>query len=561
VVSAAPPGAATLFASDAWTQTVASFSAVTHLTVQVYGLDGRPLGGAPLAAGLYGVFAPGGRLDAEFAAGAAARRAAGGEGAVIREAHGLATVAVPFRLGDEDVAVGVAGVGLVAHLDEAAARRLAREHGLPFEAVWEAVRDEVPVSRQRLALCGALLAMLGEALLRDEARARQLRQASEELANSLRLKDEFLAVLSHELRTPLTPILSWTQILRHRPDTARVQEAVEVIERNVRHQIALVDDLLDLNRIQRAKVALDVQPRDLGEIVRLAVQSLAEPARQKGLVVGYHAPPAPVLVAADAERLGQVFTNLLSNAIKFTPSGGRVSVALTATDDRAVVRVRDTGAGIAAEFLPHVFEMFRQQEQGACRRHGGLGIGLALARRLTELHGGTIRAASPGVGRGTEMTVSLPRLPADHAPIAMPAQGRLALLPRFEGLAVMVVEDSADTGLATCRMLEHLGARVTLAADGRQGLDAFERVRPAVVLCDLRMPLMDGFEFLRQLRAREDGARVPVIACSGLVSPEDRRRVQDAGFTASLTKPFDYDALAAALETALRLSRRQSSAA
>jgi CheY-like chemotaxis protein/nitrogen-specific signal transduction histidine kinase len=411
------------------------------------------------------------------------------------------------------------------------------------------------VSRQRLALCGDLLATLGEALLREEARARQLRQASEELARSLRLKDEFLAVLSHELRTPLTPILSWTQILKHHPDTPRVLEAVEVIERNVRHQIALVDDLLDLNRIQRAKVALDLQPRDLREIVRLAIEALAEPARQKGMVIEYREPTIPLLVEADAERLGQVFTNLLSNAIKFTPADGHVTVALTADRDRAVVRVRDTGAGIAAEFLPHVFEMFRQEEQGARRRHGGLGIGLALARRLTELHGGSIRAASPGLGQGTEMTVSLPRMATDQAPVAMPVQERLALLPRFERLSVLVVEDSADTSRATCRMLEHLGARVDAASDGCQGLDLFDRARPEVVLCDLRMPLMDGFEFLRRLRARDAGAHVPVIACSGLVSPEDRRRVQEAGFTRYLAKPFDYDALAAALEAALGRTR------
>jgi len=531
------------FHSETWRHAAVQFSAATNLTVQVYAQDGSAVGDPSPATALFELLASGRARPVLFED--CARRVLAQPPDVrevsIHEHEAVATVSVPLH----DGGVVVAGPAFVLHADEHGAQRLARRYALPFPAVWKAVRHEAPVSRQRLTLCGRLLWTLAQALLRDAVRARQLEDTSAHLADALRLKDEFLAVLSHELRTPLTPILGWTQVLRHRPDAGRLSEALGVIERNVRHQIDLVDELLDLNRIQQDKIALDLRPVDVREVVRAAVDSIAAAAAAKHLRLERSEPDHAVPVEADARRLGQVFANLLSNAVKFTPAGGRISVRVGVTEGRASIDVRDTGTGIAPEFLPFAFDMFRQQEQGIRRQHGGLGVGLALARRLTELHHGTIRAASAGVGHGAEMTVTLPLLRGAEALESTTAvQERLTLLPRFEGLRVLLVEDSEDTSTTTRQMLEHLGARVVQAADGRTAVHRARRETLDLVLCDLRMPLMDGFEFLRQIRGDPGGRPLPVIACSGLAATEDVRRAQEAGFDGYLRKPFDYDALA-----------------
>jgi CheY-like chemotaxis protein len=259
--------------------------------------------------------------------------------------------------------------------------------------------------------------------------------------------------------------------------------------------------------------------------------------------------PAP---NADAPRLTQVFGNLLSNAIKFTPAGGRIDVDLEIAGHEAIVTVRDTGAGIAPDFLPFVFDMFRQEE-GERRQHGGLGIGLALARRLTELHRGTIRARSEGPGKGTEMIVTLPVFDGVMRSAGPDALDGVTSSPRFDTLSVLVVEDTDDTRTAACAMLEDLGANVTRASDGLDALGQLDAgIAPDVVLCDLRMPAMDGFEFLRRLREHAVGAAIPVIACSGLVATDDERKVLDAGFAGYLRKPFDYEALADVLDGVAR---------
>jgi CheY-like chemotaxis protein len=328
----------------------------------------------------------------------------------------------------------------------------------------------------------------------------------------------------------------------------RVRHAADVIDRNARLQTRLVDDLLDINRITQGKIDVQLRPIDVTEVLTAAIDGIAESAGRKNVRIDRFESSGYLIVNGDGGRLQQVFHNLLSNAVKFTPAGGSVAITLTHEGNQAVARIRDTGIGMAPEFLPVAFEIFQQQEEGTLRQYGGLGIGLALAKSLTELHGGTIEAASHGIGHGTEMTVRLPLLAGDSA--ATPSLPRPeAALSRLDGLSVLLIEDGADSSEATRVMLEQLGARVHVAADGRKALDVLASASPSVILCDLRMPGMDGFELIRRLRWTQP-VHAPVIAVSGLSSTADREKTRRAGFHAHLSKPFDYPALLAAIESA-----------
>src|SRR6266480_4951930 len=293
--------------------------------------------------------------------------------------------------------------------------RLARDCGVPFQTVWDVARATQPVPERRLILLGELLQVLGDALWEYRSR-RQYQDTAARLAEAATAKDEFLAVLSHELRTPLTPILLWTRMVNRNSDPAVIERAMEVIERNAQLQVRLVDDLLDLSRATRGSITLDLQTRDLGCEVRIAVEALVKTAQEQGVELLLAPVNQPLPINADADRLQQILTNILSNAIKFTTGGGRVDVTVRHDADAGVVQIRDTGEGIEAAFLPHVFEMFRQQDKGPSRTHSGLGIGLALVKQLTELHGGTVTVASEGTGRGTDVTIRLPLVPDAGVP-------------------------------------------------------------------------------------------------------------------------------------------------
>ncbi len=382
-----------------------------------------------------------------------------------------------------------------------------------------------------------------EQLLQQQLAARR------EAENAARLKDEFLATLSHELRNPMNAILGWLHLLRSgRLEHEQEQKALETIERNAFAQNELINDLLDVSRIVSGKLVLDPQPILLDEVIDAAVTAvrLAATGKRIELVVDAE---GVLPMYADPGRLQQVFTNLLTNAVKFTPLGGTISVKATPAGDYYRVAVRDTGEGIAPDMLPHLFERFRQADGSTTRRHGGLGLGLAIVRQLVELHGGTVNAESAGPDRGATFTVMLPvhgeishaHRPVPYGPRAAPhaaAAGRL----RLNGLRVLVVDDEpAALGLMQ-HMLQSEGAIVRTATNAADALRSFSEARPGVLLLDIGMPREDGYSLIGKLRQHADGS-VPAIAVTGYARTEDRERALGAGFQAHLPKPVDPNAL------------------
>ena len=370
---------------------------------------------------------------------------------------------------------------------------------------------------------------------------RELETAREAAEGASRLKDQFIAALSHELRTPLQPILGWTEVLRrHRGLDGVTARAVEAIHRNIRLQVRLVDDLLDLSRIVHGKFTMRFETLDLRDAVRGAVEAFEEAATLKRVRMSSALPPEPLLVWGDGARLQQIAANIVSNAIKFTPSGGRVSVRLSARGDRVRLDVEDTGEGIAPADLPFIFDAFRQ---GTAPRAGGLGLGLDLVRRLTELHGGHVQVRSEGVNRGATFVVELPLAPARAAASAMGPRPA----GRLDERTVLVIEDDDDTRAVLCLMLETEGARVESAATGLDAVDAALRMLPQVVLCDIGLPDIDGLEVARRLRGNAALAATRLIALTGYGQAEDVRQAIEAGFDAHVTKPINLDQLMALL--------------
>jgi PAS domain S-box-containing protein len=362
-------------------------------------------------------------------------------------------------------------------------------------------------------------------------------QLYREMAEANRAKDEFLATLSHELRNPLGAIANAVAVLDRRG--AGAEEAAarvrQIIHRQTHHLTRLVDDLLDVARATTGKVALQRQPVDLSEVASGCVRSLRESGRAGRHRVTVRA--EPVIVNADPIRLEQIIRNILDNSVKFTPSGGSVDVEILREEQEAVLRITDTGIGINPEMLTRVFELFAQAEQPIDRSVGGLGIGLTLSRRLVELHGGSIVAASDGPGRGAQFTV---RLPVEAASLPPPAP--LAPIPD-RGRSILIVEDNSDARESLRLLLESLGHRVLEAGDGFNGLALALRHHPEVVVIDLGLPGLDGYEVARSLRASPGGKTTILIAVTGYGLAEDRRRSTEAGFDAHLVKPVSQSAL------------------
>ncbi|HZP37331.1 MAG TPA: GAF domain-containing protein [Methylomirabilota bacterium] len=382
-------------------------------------------------------------------------------------------------------------------------------------------------------------------------------QMRAEAEGASRMKDEFLATISHELRSPLQPLLNWAYLLRSpNLDPASAERALDAIERSTKTLGQLIEDLLDVSRIVTGKLRLQARPVRLPGVVRAAMEAVESAALAKSVTLDAHIDPDVPAVLGDPDRLQQVLWNLLSNGIKFTPRGGRVTVSVSTQDGDVVLTVADSGAGIKPEFLPHVFERFRQAESSTNRAYGGLGLGLAIVRHLVELHGGSVSVASDGEGRGATFTVRLPvaaaaRPPAERPPAAVSTEPPAGT--SLSGLRILVVDDEADAREVMRFMLERGGARVLIADSAGAALDAIREERPDLLISDIGMPVEDGYVMVRRLRAMEDGmgSRLPAIALTAYASEEDARRARNAGFDAHLSKPVDPARL---IEIALRLA-------
>jgi signal transduction histidine kinase len=381
-----------------------------------------------------------------------------------------------------------------------------------------------------------------EALL---AREQVLRAEAEELS---RLKDEFLATMSHELRTPLNAIFGWITLLRtRRLDEATQERALETIERNARAQKRLIEDLLDVSRIVTGKVALELVTVDPRRVVEAALETMHPAAQAKGLKIVPLLDTNAGTVRGDFARLQQVVCNLLSNAIKFTDSGGQVEVCLARRNDEVEISITDSGQGIKPEFLPLVFDRFRQEDGSISRRHGGLGLGLAIVRHLVELHAGSVHAYSAGEGKGARFVVRLPRERAG-APsrTAEAPSGTMATTAMLMGLRLLVVDNDPGARELISGMLEGFGAEVHVAENGHAALTLLLSLRPDVLVADLGMPDMDGYALIAQVRALDQdfGGQTPAVAVTAYASPQDRLRALQAGYQNHVAKPVEAEELA-----------------
>ena len=384
------------------------------------------------------------------------------------------------------------------------------------------------------------------------ANERALRSAAE---HANRMKDEFLSTLSHELRTPLNAILGWAQLLRHGMTAPEeVSQGLETIERNARLQTQLIEDLLDMSRIISGKIRIDIQRVSPISFIEEAVSTIQPAADAKGIRIEKILDPLAGPVSGDPARLQQVIWNLLSNAVKFTPKGGRIQIVLERVNSHLEIVVADTGQGIEPDFLPYVFDRFRQADASSTRKYGGLGLGLAIVKQLVELHGGTVRVKSPGPGKGSSFVVALP-LTVIHGPAdaerlhpKTPSKERAEGKPvRLDGIKVMVVDDQTDAQQLIRRVLEDCGAKVITCSSAAEALPILERERPAVLVSDIGMPEIDGYEFLKKVRAlgADRGGAVPAVALTAFARSEDRTRALLSGFMVHVTKPVEPSELAA----------------
>lgn len=450
--------------------------------------------------------------------------------------------------------------------------------GQPFDMVFP-LRGADGVFRPFLTRVEAVRNSRGEVLhwFGTNTDISEQQSAQDALRQTNRIKDEFLATLSHELRTPMSAILGWSQMLRagsggKAATVADLEHGLEVIERNARLQSQIIEDLLEMSRILSGKVRLDVQSINLDDVVRAAVDAIRPSAEVKGIRLQLVSDPNIREVRGDPNRLQQVFYNLLTNAVKFTPKGGRIQVAVQRVNSHVEVSVSDSGIGIKPEFLHLVFERFRQQDASTTRSFGGLGLGLSISKQLVELHGGSIHAASAGEGLGATFTVQLPVAAAVLSPTDDGAEAGIRVHPaaamwerpqaaaqadeqHLRGLTVLVVDDERDARELLKRMLESRGAAVTTAASGADALEYLKAHRPSMLVCDIGMPGMDGYELIRTIRALppEQGGKLPAIALTAFARSEDRTRSIRSGFQMHLSKPVETAELLASID---RLSER-----
>jgi PAS domain S-box-containing protein len=428
---------------------------------------------------------------------------------------------------------------------------------LPVSLTISPIRDE-----QGLVIGASKIARdITERMRADEERQRLLEVAR----SASRLKDEFLATLSHELRTPLSAIVGYIRLMQSGLLTAeRQSQAIDTVGRNATSLTQIVEDVLDVSRIVSGKLRLNVQPVDLSEVVREAVETMQPAADAKGIRVDVIIDPVGTQVSGDPDRLRQVLWNLCSNAVKFTARGGRVQVRLERVNSHVEVTVADTGIGIPADFLPRLFDRFTQADSGVSRLHGGLGLGLAISRHFVELQGGRISAQSPGPGHGSTFRVELPVRSVEahgedqfrHHP-ATPIMGNTLQIPLLDGVRILVVDDDRDAQALAREILEKTGANVATADSGQDALDKLRRYGANVLIADLGMPGMNGFELIERIRASDDLRirDIPSAALTAFARSEDRARTLRAGFEMHLSKPIEPGELMA---VAAALARRRT---
>jgi PAS domain S-box-containing protein len=469
----------------------------------------------------------------------------------------------------EDVANGVHRHELAAAAEEGTAASetwLLRKDGTPFfgSCIFSRAMDASGhvigfsvVLRDRTAWKRAQEER--DTLLESERKVRQ------EAEQASRLKDEFLATLSHELRSPLNAIVGWVHIARrHAGDNPELSKSLDTIERNVRAQTQIVNDLLDMSRIMTGQVRLDLQTLNLRDAVANAVEAIRPAADAKRVRVEKALDESIGWTKVDPARLQQMLWNLLANAVKFTAPGGRVRVALGRVNSHAEIVIQDSGVGISPAFLPHVFERFRQADASTTRRHGGLGLGLSIVKSLAELHGGSVKALSPGEGQGSTFAVSLPIVTAQSEDGGIDSRLRatrdLDELPRLKGVSVLVVDDEADSLLFFGRLLEECDARVLLAVDADQAMQMLRSEPVDILISDIGMAGADGYQLIQHVRAQPDErvAAIPAIAVTAYARADDRRRLLLAGFQMHLCKPVEPQELVAGIVSLIGLTSRNA---
>ncbi|MBD0388834.1 MAG: response regulator, partial [Nostoc sp. C3-bin3] len=396
----------------------------------------------------------------------------------------------------------------------------------------------------------------------ERARLYEAEQTAREAAeNANRIKDEFLAVLSHELRSPLNPILGWSKLLQTKKlDEKTIPQALKTIERNARLQAQLIEDLLDISRILQGKLSLNIYPVDLASVISAAMETVRLSAEAKSIEMHISLEPNLGQVLGDSGRLQQVVWNLLSNAVKFTPAGGRVDIrllsCLNSNSNSALIEVSDTGKGIDPDFLPYVFEYFRQENSSTTRKFGGLGLGLAIVRHLVELHGGTVQVKSEGEDQGATFTVRLPLL--QNQSEVKQDTSHLETSSNLNGVNILVVDDDADTREFIAFLLEQYGANVTAVASADKALTALSQSLPDILLSDIGMPEVDGCMFMRQLRTlpKEQGGQIRAIALTAYAGEMNAKQVLAAGFDKHLAKPVEPVELVDAIANLIAESRK-----
>ncbi|MCC5624016.1 PAS domain S-box protein [Nostoc sp. CHAB 5715] len=391
---------------------------------------------------------------------------------------------------------------------------------------------------------------------REQLLARE--QAAREAADRAnRIKDEFLAVLSHELRSPLNPILGWTHLLQNgKLSEARRAEALKIIERNANLQTQLIEDLLDISRIMQGKLSLTAAPVSLNFVISAAVETVRLAAEAKNIAIALDLDSEMALISGDAARLQQVMWNLLTNAVKFTPNGRQVTVELRQLDGLAQIRVIDTGKGINPQFLPHVFEYFRQEDGSTTRKFGGLGLGLAIVRQIVEMHGGTVTAESQGENQGATFIIQLPLMQQATSIASEPIHTQTEAEVPLDGIQILLVDDEPDTREFQAFVLSQSGANVTAVASGLEALQALEQFTPDVLVSDIGMAQMDGYMLMQQIRSRppNQGGTIRAIALTAYAAEIDQQRALQVGFQTHITKPVDPEKLVRAIANLLELS-------